>query len=60
MARVDRVVTPTTVSRVNFSFSLVCGSTAEMASAAEAPQMATEPPDKMPSVMGRFSHLASR
>ena len=35
MARVDSDVTPTTVSRVNFSFSLVCGSTADLASRAD-------------------------
>src|SRR5437899_1250547 len=48
---------PTTVNSVNFSFSLVCGSTAAIAIAADAPQMATAPPDRTPSVAGRPSHF---
>ena len=59
MAVVDSTVTPTTASRVKRSFSLVWGSTEEIAMAAEAPQMPTEPPDKMPSSIGRPSQRAS-
>ena len=49
MAMVDNTVTATTANKVNRSFALVCGNTAAMASAADAPQMATDPPDKIPS-----------
>ena len=59
MLMVESTVTPTTASRVKRSLSLVCGSTDEMASAAEAPQIATAPPESKPSSRGRFIHLAS-
>ena len=59
MAVVDSTVTPTTASSVKRSFSFVCGSTEEMAMAADAPQMPTEPPDRMPSSIGRLSQRAS-
>jgi hypothetical protein len=48
MATVDNTVTVTTTIRVKRSLSLVRGSTEEIASAAEAPQIATAPPDNVP------------
>ena len=53
MAKVDSTVTPTTAIKVKRSFSRVGGSTAEMAMAAEAPQMPTAPPDSRPCAAGR-------
>ena len=48
MAMVDRVVTPTTVRVVSRSRVGEGGRTDDRASAAEAPQMATAPPVRMP------------
>ena len=48
MAIVDSVVTATTVMMVSRSCSGPRGSTEAMASAAEAPQIATEPPVSTP------------
>ena len=48
MANVDITVTPMTASSVKRSLSLVCGNTDDMASAADAPQMATAPPVSKP------------
>ena len=48
MATVERVVTVTTVTIVAFSVSRLFGNTLEIASAADAPQIPTEPPLIMP------------
>jgi len=48
MATVDSTVTVTTTMSVKRSLPLSRGSTAEMASAADAPQMATALPDNTP------------
>ncbi|MNL09277.1 hypothetical protein D3C87_1300320 [compost metagenome] len=48
MATVERPVTLTTVSKVSRSLFSCLGSTAEIARAADAPQMATAPPVNTP------------
>src|SRR5918994_2955096 len=48
MATVERIETPTTVNRVAYSFRGWLGRAAEMAIAAEAPQIAVAPPDRTP------------
>src|SRR4030095_33399 len=48
MTRVDRVDTPTTVNRVADSFLGCGGRAADIAIAADAPQMAVAPPDRTP------------
>src|SRR4029453_16146697 len=48
MTRVDSVDTPTTVNRVADSFLGCGGRAADIAIAADAPQMAVAPPDRIP------------
>ncbi len=61
MARVDRLVTATTVNRMSLSRRCRRGSTAAMASAADAPQIATAPPVSMPKLQWRpVSRATSR
>ena len=50
IASVDRIVTPTITSAISRSPNGLRGRTEKIASAAEAPQIATEPPDKIPKV----------
>ena len=56
---VDRAVTEMTVKIVSRSLSAVRGSTAAIASAADAPQIPTAPPDRVPNWAGRRSTRAT-
>lgn len=58
MASVENAVTVTTTSKVNRSCSRLRGSTAEMASAADAPQMALAPPDSRPCLASSLKRRA--
>ena len=58
MAIVDSVLTLMTTNKVARSFCGWGGNAVAMANAAEAPQMATEPPDKKPKKVLKPIHLA--
>ena len=60
MATVDRVDTPMMVNRVARSFSGWWGSAAEIAIAAEAPQIAVAPPDSRPNFGSKPIRLAAK
>jgi hypothetical protein len=59
MAMVESVVTTTTARITSRSLSLVFGRTEAMASAADAPQTPTEPPERRPNSRLRPSSRAS-
>ena len=59
MASVDMALTPITVNSVARSFNGWAGKTVESASAADAPQMATEPPVSRPNTFLKPPRRAS-